>query len=77
MFRLYQAIIRGSKVYMYLTYINSSNNVTYHTQNSFVITNRLQQWFQTGVRVPPGVPEDILGRTQNKKKINILFHDKH
>jgi hypothetical protein len=34
----------------------------------------LDQWFQPGVRVPPGVREDILGGAQNlKKKIIIIL----
>jgi hypothetical protein len=40
MFQLYQAIIRGSKVYIYLTSINSSNNVSYVTyKTGFIITH--------------------------------------
>jgi hypothetical protein len=43
MFQLYQAIVRRSNVYTYLTYINSSNNVSYITHKTgFIITNGLQ-----------------------------------
>ena len=45
MFQLYQAIIRGSKVYMYLTSINLSNNVSYITyKTGFIIINGLEHF---------------------------------
>ena len=45
MFQLYQAIIRGSKVYMYLTSINLSNNVPYITyKTGFIIINGLEHF---------------------------------